>query len=353
MTRLLIVLVAVAMIAAAALMYFLLPQPDDGQITLGISPYQDTAIPVIAQTNGIYDEREVNVDLRTIEWENIVPSLATRGETIDVAIGSINTFLPRANAVNTGQDDPVIFVAPLYVFKGASLVANKDSGIRPYREILTEENGDKDRALRVFVNQLDGARIGYPSGTPYEQLFIEATKGADRTVEEFRPTDVQIADALPALLSGNLELAAAGVTQRTEALRDGHYVAIETEDLGFAEVVGLMTTKSFYESHSEEIEQIRLAWFDSIQLLESQPEVATTGILDYLERNASTRYTFEEYLDSLSAQEFPSTAAAADDMFGNQAARFYWRTTWDIVNDYLLATEAIDEKVPYSYYHSR
>jgi len=310
-------------------------------------------MPVITQTEGFFRREGVQVELQTIQWENVIPALASNGRTVDVAIGSINTFLPRATAVNAGRDDPVVFYAPLYVFKGASLVARSGSGLTPYRDLLARNKGDRPAALRELMAQLRGKHIGVPSGTPYEQMLLQAVREGGAQVSAFDLRDVQIADGLPALLSGTLDVAAAGVTQRTEAARHGHYVLIQTEDLGFAEIIGLVTKRSIAQSHRAELEAIRRAWFDTIQLLRSDPRRASRGVLAYLDKNASTHYTFDEYVQSLQAQEFPPTQAEADLMFNTPSGRFYWRRTWDIVNAYLIGTGKARTPVPYTYYYPR
>jgi ABC-type nitrate/sulfonate/bicarbonate transport system substrate-binding protein len=316
----------------------------------GISPYQDTAIPVIADSEGFFAQQNVKATLKTIPWENIVPALASSNRPVDLAIGSINTLLPRATAVNENNSDPVVFFAPLYVFKGASLVARKGSRLTPYKTLLADSGGNQAAALRRMVTELKGKRIGFPSGTPYEQMFLQIMRigNGDRSTLDIR--DVQLADGLPALLSGSLDLAGAGVTQRTEALRQGHYLLIETEDLGFAEIVGLVTTRSFVTGHKKELEAIRRAWFESIRLLKSDPKRASASVLTYLAQNASTKYSFEEYMASLGAQEFPTTEAEAAQLFQSPSGRFYWKQTWDIVNNYLLETHKISKPVPYEYY---
>jgi ABC-type nitrate/sulfonate/bicarbonate transport system substrate-binding protein len=342
--------IAVILVAVALFGLGVFDKPSSA-VRLGISPYQDTAMPTIAEAEGFFAKQKVDVQLQTVPWENIVPALASRGKTVDVAIGSINTFLPRADAVNAGNSDPVVFYAPLYVFRGASLLAGKNSGLVPYKELLKRNGGDRRSALRALMAQLRGKRIGLPSGTPYDQLFLQAARDGGATPADFAVRDVQLAEALPALLSGGLDVAAAGVTQRTEAARHGDYVLLETDDLGFAEIVGLVTTRSYARSHAKDLEAIRRAWFDTIQLLRADPKRASRSVLSYLAQNASTKYSFAEYMTSLQAQEFPATAAEADAMFARPDGRYHWKRTWDIVNNYLLATGKIKTPVPDVYFY--
>ncbi len=75
-------------------------------IRYGISPYQDTAMPKVAEGMGLYQKNGLNVELVTVAWEDVVPSLASAERTVDVAIGSINTLIPRAENINvTGGRD--------------------------------------------------------------------------------------------------------------------------------------------------------------------------------------------------------------------------------------------------------
>ncbi|MBA7620198.1 hypothetical protein ES703_27543 [subsurface metagenome] len=320
-------------------------------ISYGISPYQDTAMPVVAESLGLYEEHGLNVDLVSIDWENIVPSLASAGRTIDVAVGSINLLLPRAENINVKGGGDVVFFFPLYVFKGAAIMMQKDSRLTPLSEFLERYPDDHDRAVRAAMEQIKGKKIGVPPGTPYEQMLTAAARTAGLDPEtDIDVRHVKLTEALPAFLAGDLDMVGAGVTQRTEAMRYGHKVFMDMESFGFAEIVGILTTKHFAEEHPEEMEKLVRIWFESVDTLMSDIDTYSKPVLDYLDQKASTKYTLEEYKKALTFQEFPRSVDEAQRLMMAPKGKFYWKRTWDIVNSYLVETGKTEKPIPHRFF---
>jgi len=320
-------------------------------IQYGISPFQDTAMPVVAQSMGLYEKARLNVQLVTLPWEDVIPSLASRGKTIDLGLGSINLLLPRAQNINISGGGDIIFYYPLYVFKGAALMMHKNSGLRPVSHFLKLYPNDQQRALREAMQQIKGKTVGLPQGTPYEQMLMAAFRAAGKDYrKEVDLRYVKLADALPAFLSGQLDIAGAGVTQRTEVERYGHEVFLQMDDIGFAEIIGIVTTKHFATAHKQQLADFIHIWFQSIDYLMSDVDHHSAAVLSYLEKNASTKYTLDEYKKALNFQVFPRSDKEAHELFFEANGRYYWKRTWDIVDDYLLTSGAIKQPIPYSYF---
>jgi ABC-type nitrate/sulfonate/bicarbonate transport system substrate-binding protein len=188
-----IAVVAVVLAGAASLFYWSsIPGGRSATIRYGISPFQDTAMPVLGEAYGLYRKNDLNVQLVTVPWEDIVPSLASGGGTVDVAIGSINTFLPRAENIDVVGGGDVVFYEPFYVFKGASLMLRSGSGLLPVSYFLKKYPNDRNKAIKDAMDQLRGHPIAVPKGTPYEQMLRTLAKQAGMNVD----TDLQ------SLLSG-------------------------------------------------------------------------------------------------------------------------------------------------------
>lgn len=325
------------------------PKPEASTtIRYGISPYQDTALPIAAQEMGLYKKNGLDVEFISVAWEDIVPSLASAGKTFDVAIGSINVLLPKAENINIKGGGDIIFYCPFYVFKGTSLMMQKDSKMIPLTEFLKKYPNDRQRAIKETTEQLKAKRIGVPQGTLHEQMLYAALDIAG--MDPKKDVDlryIKLADGLPAFLAGDLDITGAGVTQRTEAARHGHKVFMDVESLGFAEIVGLVTTKEFAEAHPEELKKLVRIWFESMGVLFSDVDKYSQSVLQYLEKNASTKYTLEEFKKALEFQEFPRSIQAANDLFAEEDGKFYWKKTWDVVNDYLLKTKKVQNPIPY------
>jgi len=297
------------------------------QIRYGISPYQDTAMPVVAQSMDLYRKNGLNVELVNVAWEDIIPSLASHGRTIDVGIGSINLLLPRAENINAQGGGDVIFYYPLYVFKGAALMVSKESGVRPLSEFLAKYPNDRNRAIKEAVQQIVGMTVGVPQGTPYEEMLMYAFKTAGEDYrKEVKLTYVNLQDALPAFLGGHLQVSGAGVTQRTEAQRHGARVFMQMEDINFAEIIGLVTTQHYAAAHSSELDKLERIWFESVDYLMNDVDHRAAPVLSYLAKTASTKYSLDEYKQALGFQLFPRSEQEARQLFLDPAGRFYWKT---------------------------
>jgi ABC-type nitrate/sulfonate/bicarbonate transport system substrate-binding protein len=344
-----IILVLVIIITAI----FLMKKEERGPtpIRYGISPFQDTAMPVVAEGMGLYKQNNLSVELITVAWEDIIPSLASAQGTIDIGIGSINLFLPRAENINVVGGGDVIFYFPFYVFKGASLMMQKDSNLISMSEYKKRYPNDINKAIAETIKQIQGLRIGLPEGTPYEQMLLAAMKisGMDYR-KDIDLRHVKLSDGLPAFLSGDLDLVGAGVTQRTEAMRYGHKVFMDMESLGFAEIIGIVTTEEYAQSHQQELKTLIEIWFESIDSLMSDVDKYSESVLSYLAKTASTKYTLEEYKTALTFQEFPRSIDVAYGLLIDSEGKFYWKRTWDIVNSYLVETNKIKNSIPYEYF---
>src|SRR5690349_4136044 len=60
-------------------------------IRYGITPYQDSGLPVVAAMKGWYKEEGLNVELVPLAWGDVVTALSSG--SIDVAIYNLNSFL--------------------------------------------------------------------------------------------------------------------------------------------------------------------------------------------------------------------------------------------------------------------
>ena len=319
-------------------------------IRFGMSPYQDTAIPVLSEAMGLYKQNGMNVELVNVPYENVITSLASAGETIDVGINDVGSFLPRAQDINVKGGGDVVFYAPLYVFKGASLMTRKELKLKTLSDFTEVYPNDRDKAITETMKQLKGKRVGVPKGSVYEQMLVSTLKTAGMTTKDIDLRYVNLADALPAFLSGNLDVIGAGVTQRTEAERYGHKALLDSESMGFASIDGLMTTKRFADAHPKEMQKLVDIWFQTINKLSEDVPNNSKPIRDWLTQKASTNYSPEEYKNSLTWQEFPKSRAEATALMNKPEGKFYWQRAWDILNDFLVNTHTIEQAIPYSYY---
>lgn len=99
---------------------------DNPLLTVAISPYQDLAMLVNADAAGIAKKHNLRVKLVTMAWEDILPAIGSHGKTVDVGFGSFVEYLTKYSKLNEGETDPILFIQPLYVYKGGGFIAMRD-----------------------------------------------------------------------------------------------------------------------------------------------------------------------------------------------------------------------------------
>ena len=151
------------LVTAAALSWWLLrPGPGMRPLQVGISPYQDIAMLVNLEPLGL--EYGTQVELRTLAWEDILPAVGSASTTsLDVGFGSLTEFLTKFEKLNAGTSDPIMFVYPLYVYKGGGFVSF-DSAIEP----LTAQTIRDPNSLKRFL----GAEFGAQKQSVYDGAFF-------------------------------------------------------------------------------------------------------------------------------------------------------------------------------------
>ena len=338
---------ALALIGIASLAYFYLrPAPQKTVVRYAISPYQDTALPVVAQTNGWYIQEGLNVELKLLDWGNVMDSVASGA--VDVAIQNFNSFQPVYHNINDRGGD-VIFYYPLFVFKGAAIMVKKDKGIRTLDEFIKDPNMNKDDALKAAVLQLRGKRIVTTKGTEMEQIVLAAIEKAGLKPD----VDVKIinappADGLRAFIAGEADAYSGGLTDRTEARRQGAIELLTSAEVTAPVIDGLVTTKTFASQHPEELNKLIKIWFKTIAWMEEDLDSRSTIVIDYLSSKGSTRYSVDEYKYAWQyAEVFPRNQVELNNLILQENGQFFWRRSWDANNQFLLKENKISKFVPY------
>jgi ABC-type nitrate/sulfonate/bicarbonate transport system substrate-binding protein len=317
-------------------------------IRFGITPYQDTALPVVAEAMGWYKADGLNVTFVPLAWGDLMLDLASG--SVDASIYTINAFEPAyASAASSGTKP--VFYCPLYVFKGTAIMVHSNAGFRHLKVQPSESAADRNRQVAETGAQLRGKRIAVTQGTEYEQIVLTVLKLAgldprkDVTLIHASPDD-----ALAAFLSGDIDAFGAGLTERTEARRRGGTELITASDIGQPSIDGIVTTEKFAHDHPEELDRLVRIWYRTIGFMETDLPGNSHFVLDYLAGKASTHYTPEQYSIAWTFNVYPKAPVEAFDLFENASSPYYWATTWKQTNDFLLGEHKISAPVPESAY---
>lgn len=333
MRKLPILIFAAALAVVALLAVVLWPRSDEQALRVGIAPYQDLAMIVNIEPLGLEKRYGTDVDLVTLPWEEIVPSVATAGRGLDVGFASYSEYLAKYKNLNEGSSDPVLFVYPLYVFKGGAFVTFRKDVPR-----LTQENV-KDRDI---VSRVLGLRIGAQTRSLYELMVYRLAKLNGVDVASIKLIDTPLDQGFLAAQQGSLDLASAGLTQITEAQRRGGRVVLTMDDLRFADFTGFIVKRSTLEARGEDIRNLIRMWFDCVDYVYMDLDRNSTASRAYLDQKASTRYTLDEYKRALSQEFLPRSIAEAASEFIEDDGKFPVRDIKATNIDYLVGRGVID-----------
>jgi ABC-type nitrate/sulfonate/bicarbonate transport system substrate-binding protein len=315
---------SLSLIAVAAIAFW----PSSlGPLRLGLAPYQDLAMIVNIKSLGLEERYGTKVDLVTLPWEEILPSVATLGRGLDVGFASYAEYLTKFNNLNNGTADPVIFIFPLYVFRGGAFVTFK-----PDIPVLTEE-GITNKEL---ISEILSKRIGAQKKSIYEMMIFTLASNIGIDPRTVRIIDTPLDQGFLAAQQGSLDLASAGLTQLTEVKRRGGRVVLTMDDLRFADFTGFIVKKSTYEARSVDIRNLIRMWFDCVSFVYQDLDKNSAASLRYLNSRAATRYTPEEYKRALSQEYLPTSLSEEQRNLVDDHGRFPFRKIRAGIIQYLI-----------------
>ena len=317
-------------------------------VRYGITPYQDSALPVVAHQLGWYEQDHIDVELVPVTWGEVVNALV--GGAIDVAIYNFNSFQPPYENAAKGRNKPV-FYCPFYVFKGQAIMVHGDSGIEPLKDVEGEPKGNRDKRVVWTAKQLKGKRVAITKGTELEQIVLAALGKAGLDSEkDVRLIHSSPEDALAAFLAKDVDAFAAGLTERVEARRHGAVELLVTADVMLPVIDGIVTTESFARNAPEILDKLVQIWMKTIRFMEKDLGSNSKHILQYLAKAASTKYSREEYQVAWTFNIFPKTAPEANALFNDESSPYFWKVSWDKNNEFLVKQRKTSQPVPHSAY---
>jgi NitT/TauT family transport system substrate-binding protein len=341
------ILIVVAVIGIVVWKKYSKTPPGLVTVRYGITPYQDSALPVVPNELGWYREAGVNVELVPVAWGDVVTALSSGA--IDVAIYNFNSFQPPYENAAQGSAKPVVY-CPVYLFKGQAIMVKPGSGMEVFREVPGESNESRDARLSKVAGQLKGKRIAVTQGTELEQIVLATLKKANLTQNDVKIIHASPEDSLAAFLAGNIDAFAAGLTERVESRRHGATELLVTADVMLPVIDAIVTTEAFAQKKPEVMDRLVGVWFRTIRFMEEDLNKNSAYILKYLSTAASTRYSPEEYSVAWTFNVFPKDAKEANRLFNDPGSSGYWKTAWDKNNEFLQQEGKAKAPVPYTAY---
>lgn len=305
-------------------------------LKLAISPYQDLAMIENIKQLGLEEKYNVKIDLVTLPWEEIIPSIGSAGETVDIGFASYVEYITKSENLNKNTKDSILFIYPAYVFAGGGFTTFK----KDFQ--VFDKTTVKDTALlRKFLSY----KIGAQKNSMFDMAIYQLANYANVNINDIKLTDIPMSDGILALQSGSLDFASAGLTQRNEVEKQGGKVALSFNTMGFADITGFICKKSVYEKRKKEIESLIKIWYDCVDYIladvDNHVKIAT---LPYLDKNASTKYTIESYKEAISQEVFPRSIKESKEIIVSDSAHFSATNIYNTVSDYLLKNKKVAVK---------
>ena len=177
-----------------------------------ISPYQDLAMFVNAEPLGLEKKYGTDLEFITIPWEDTYTAMLSASPVGDFAFASYSDFLLRAQNLNKGSNDDLLFIYPAYIFKGGAFITFKESV-----PVLDKSNISDKTAVSHFFDH----KIAFPKNTIYEYIVSYLAKSNGVDLNQDRLIDVNFDTALLGAKNGDIDIGAVGLTQMTAAVSDG------------------------------------------------------------------------------------------------------------------------------------
>lgn len=318
-----------------------LEEGSDGltKITVGISPFQDTYLPIIGEEQGWFEEAGLEVELKSLAWNGITPALIS-GD-VDMAVNNTTGVVSIANS-----DPDIVYAYGWNPFtEGSALMIREDGDLKTIDE-LESELGDREQAREAMVESLEGKTIVTTLSTDMGKQINDALASVGMDEDDVEFVDMDPDAGLAAFLTGTGDAYLGGVPQRSKALDEGMEVALAGPELAPPPINGLMTKRGYVENNEEEMLAFLNVMHRIVRYCDAETDACGTAVTDRLNEETAAGLTldgFKEYWQNI--ELYAGNAAEANEMILDEDGVAYWKDTWDSDNAYLVDTGAIPAEV--------
>jgi NitT/TauT family transport system substrate-binding protein len=309
-------------------------------ITLGISPFQDTLLPVVAEEKGWFGDVRLDVELKELGWDAIMPAVASGA--VDVAINNTTGVISIANR----QPDAVYWYGWNPFTEGAALMGRKGGDLRTLEQ-FEREGMSEEQARRAAVEQLAGKTIVTTLSSDMGKAVNSALASVGMTRDDVEIVDQNPDQGLAAFLSGTGDAYLGGIPQRTRLVKEGMPIILSGPDLAPPPINGFVTTKEYAEGNRDALLRLMNVMFRVVRYCDARTDQCGRIVIERLNRSTGGEVTvddFEAFWQKL--ENYAGNAAEVQDSILSPRGYAYWRETWDTDNEYLVEQEeAIPEPV--------
>jgi ABC-type nitrate/sulfonate/bicarbonate transport system substrate-binding protein len=328
----------VALLGLVAVVVILLviwkPPNDTGakeRVRLGISPFQDTLLPIISAKKGWYEAEGLDVELKVLGWTEVQEALAAG--SVDVAINNISAV------VSTHHKNPEFVYA--YGFNtfddGFALMIRPNGPMKPLGEFL-KSHATRAEAVAATARQLKGREVVTTSNTDMEQgVAAAARRGGLDFKKDVKIIDLNPDEGLAAFLTGKGDAYIGGIPQRTRASKEGMLELLTGADLGPPPINGFVTTKRFAIEKQEVLLKLLKVWFRTVNYVNDNTDEAGSIIVHELNSRSGAKFTLDDFkLFWNKIEHYPANPEEIENEILKPAGRNYWKARWDDCNVYFF-----------------
>ncbi|WP_120005172.1 ABC transporter substrate-binding protein [Nesterenkonia muleiensis] len=299
-------------------------------LTVGISPFQDTYLPLVGQEMGWFEEVGLEVELRSLAWNAVMPALSS-GD-LDAAVFNTTGVVSVANT-----DPEAVYAYGWNPFtEGSALMIDPESGLRSIDD-LEGELGDREEARTEAVEQLEGRTVVTTLGTDMGNQLMNALESVGMNQNDVNIVDMDPDAGLAAFLSGTGDAYLGGVPQRGTALNNGMEVGLAGPDLAPPPINGLVTSASYLEENKETLLAFLNVTHRIIRYCDDETETCGEIITERMNQETADDFTVEDFVDFWQNIElYAQDAQSAAEMILEEDGIAYWRDTWDSDNNTLV-----------------
>jgi ABC-type nitrate/sulfonate/bicarbonate transport system substrate-binding protein len=305
-------------------------------LRMAISPYQDTAFLVNAKKLGLEKKYGIKLELLTLPWEETLPAVASAGETVDVSYANMSEYMTNVGNLNK-SDDPVLFIYPLWVFKGSAFIT-----FNPAVPEMNKQTINDPKLVKKFFS----FKIGAPKNSSNQMLLFLLAQKAGLKFSELTLVDTPLNDGLLAAENGSLDIAGAGGTQRIEAEKRHGRVVLTMDTFGAGDIDGLVCKESVYRRRRKDIDSLIRIQLDCVNYVLSDIDHHSSTTLAYLREHACTHHTLAEFKRALSFQFFPQSIAEIEKDIIAKDGIYSIERHAAIVNQYLMEIGVTKKPLP-------
>ena len=263
------------------------PSADLVKVRYGVSPFQDTLLPVLGKEMGWYEEEGLDVEFVILGWTEVQEALAA-GE-VDVAINNISSVI----AVHDRWPDFVYYYGFNIFDAGAALMAKPE--FKSAEEFEAEGLSHED-AVKAALEQMKGKTVVTTGNTDMEQAVLGAAIRAGIDYQtDLKIVDMNPDEGLAAFLTGTGDFFLGGIPQRTRATKEGMKPIVVGADLAPPPINGIVTTREYAEKNQDTLLTLIHVWFRIVNYIEENTDEGAQIILDILNEQTGANMTVDDF----------------------------------------------------------